>query len=491
MKYKIVSSILGIFLMILSFFLSLFFLISIIIYPEEAQGWAFLKSFLIVSIFGLVLFLLAGKFKEDDVSYKEVFAVIGIGWIIISFFGALPGYFSGDIPYFTDAYFESMSGFTTTGASILENVESFGKTVLLWRSFTHWLGGMGFIILSLAILPALGIGGMQLYIAEVPGSSSSKLVPRIGQTAQMLYIVFILISLAEVMSLRLAGMSWFESFCHSFGTMGTGGFSPLNDSIGQYAKTGISHAWLFEIIICIFMFIAGSNFSLHSRALKGNLKVYLHDPEFKFYVLLIIFAVVSISCDLFMRGIYASFLDNIRYAGFSVVSIVSTTGFVTADFNTWPEYSKYLLFFLTLIGASAGSAGGGIKILRIMTLVKQGLAEISHIVHPKKIYVIRFGNHYISREVLYSMNTFMILYMACYVLGILALSFTGLDMQTIATMVAACFSNVGTGFGKVGPTHNFGFLPDYAKWILSCMMVLGRLEIFPILVLSLPGTWTK
>lgn len=491
MNYRVVSSILGIFLLILSFFVFLFYLIATFIYPEEVQGTAFLNSFLITAVFGLFLFFVAGKFNEEEVTYREGFAIAGIAWIIIAFFGALPSYFSGDIPTITDAYFESMSGFTTTGSSILSDIESLGKTVLLWRSFTHWLGGMGFIVLSLAILPALGVGGMQLYAAEVPGPSPDKLVPRVGQTARILYLVYTLMSVVQIICLHAAGMNLFEALCHTFGTMGTGGFSPLNGSIGEYQAKGISSALTYEVIIIIFMFLAGANFSLHYKAMKGNLRVYFQDPEFKFYTAIILFAAFSIAFNLFIHSAYKTWWETLRHSMFTVVSIITTTGYVTQDFDRWPEYSKILIVLLSFIGASAGSTGGGIKVLRIMTLFREAISEIGHIMHPKKIYVIRFGKSYISREVLDSMNTFMILYLICYILALLALAFTGYDLQTIATMVVACFSNVGPGLGNVGPVHNYGFLPDYAKWILSYMMVLGRLELFPVLVLSLPSTWTK
>ncbi|MDH4262975.1 MAG: TrkH family potassium uptake protein [Spirochaetia bacterium] len=491
MHYRVISSILGIFLLILSFFLLIFYFVALFIYPEEAQAYSFLLSFIITLTVGLVLFLSVGKFSEDDVTFREGFVVVGIGWIVITLFGALPFYISNDIPSFTDAYFESMSGFTTTGASILTNIEALGKTVLLWRSFTHWLGGMGFIVLSLAILPALGVGGMQLYIAEVPGPNPEKLVPRVGQTARILYMVYIVLTVAQVAALYLAGMNMFESLCHTFGSMGTGGFSPLNNSVGQYKANGISAAFSFELIIIIFMFIAGSNFALHYRAFKGNWRVYFQDPEFKFYVFIIVFSFLSIALDLFKNSVYNTWQECLRHSSFTVVSIITTTGYSTEDFDVWPVASKFFLVFLMFIGATAGSTGGGIKVLRIMTLIRQALVELKHVIHPKRVYVIRFGQMYISREVLASMNMFVLLYIIFYVAAVLILSATGFDMATIATMVVACFSNVGPGFSMVGPAHNYGFLPDYAKWILSYMMVLGRLEILPIIVLSLPGTWTK
>lgn len=491
MNIRVLSTISGILVLLLSFFLLLFYPVAIFIYPDEGQGAAFLQSFLITLSSAIALMAWGGRFSEEQVTFREGFGVVGLGWIIIAFFGALPAYLSGDIPTFVDAYFESMSGFTTTGASILSDIETLGHTVLLWRSFSHWLGGMGFIVLSLAILPALGIGGMQLYKAEVPGPSPDKLVPRVGQTARVLYLVYTIITLAQIFLLWSAGMPLFESLCHTFGTMGTGGFSPLGGSIGQYGTSNPQQAFTFEVIIIIFMIIAGTNFSLHYKAMKGDWKIYFRDPEFRFYTALLFLASASIAYNLYIDRVYEGVGQAFRHASFAVSSIMTTTGYGTEDFDLWPSFSRYLLFFLMFVGGMAGSTGGGIKVVRIMTLVKEAWAEIQHIIHPNRVYSIRFGRVYISREVLTSMNTFIIIFLMLYIMAVLILATTGFDFETIATMVAACFCNIGPGLGKVGPTQNYGFLPDYAKWILSYLMVLGRLELFPVLVLSLPGIWTK
>ncbi len=491
MNIRVLSTISGILVLLLSSFLFLFYLIALFFYPAEAQAAAFLQSFLISAGAAIMLIVWGGRFSEEQVTFREGFAVVGLGWIIIAFFGALPAYFSGDIPSFTDAYFESMSGFTTTGASILTDIEILGHSVLLWRSFSHWLGGMGFIVLSLAILPALGVGGMQLYKAEVPGPSPDKLMPRVGQTARILYLVYTFITLIQIVLMWTAGMSLFDSLCHTFGTMGTGGFSPLAGSIGQYSQSQPDHALTFEIIIIVFMIIAGTNFSLHYKAMRGDWKIYFRDPEFRFYATILFLATASITYNLYLDKTYARLPQALRHASFSVSSIMTTTGYGTEDFDLWPSYSRYMLFFLMFVGGMAGSTGGGIKVVRVMTLLKEAWAEIQHIIHPNRVFSIRFGKVYISREVLTSMNTFIIVFLLLYVTAILILATTGFDFETIATMVVACFCNIGPGLGKVGPTHNYGFLPDYAKWILSYLMVLGRLELFPVIVLSLPSIWTK
>ncbi|MES0491932.1 MAG: potassium transporter TrkG [Leptospirales bacterium] len=491
MNFRVLSTLLGLLIGILAFFLLIFTLVAFFFYSSEYQAGAFFESFLTTLVSAIILILWGGKVSEENVTFREGFAVVGLGWIVIAFFGALPFYFSGDIPSFTDAYFESMSGYTTTGSSILSSVENLGHTVLLWRSFSHWLGGMGFIVLSLAILPALGVGGMQLYKAEVPGPSPDKLMPRVGQTARILYMVYSLLTILQFSLLWAGGMNIFESLCHTFGTMGTGGFSPLNGSIGQYTTTANSSALYFEVVIIVFMFIAGANFSLHYRAMKGDWKVYFADSEFRFYFILVLLAIFTISLDLYNSSLYDDFGEVVRHSSFSVVSIITTTGYGTENFDLWPNYSRFLLVFLMFIGGMAGSTGGGIKVLRIMTIMKEAIYEISHIIHPKKVYSIRFGKTYIHRDVLSSMNMYVIVFLILYVLGILILSTTGYDFETVSTMVVACFANIGPGLGRVGPTENYGFLPDYAKWVLSYLMVLGRLELFPLLVLSLPGIWTK
>ncbi|MDH5719664.1 MAG: TrkH family potassium uptake protein [Spirochaetia bacterium] len=491
MNYRVLASITGLLLLLVSFFLVFFVLIAYFIYPQEAQYTAFLFSFLITIFVGFVLWMTGKNIDSNSVSFREGFAVAGIGWIVVALFGALPAYISGDIPLFTDSYFESMSGFTTTGASILENIENKGHTVLLWRSFTHWLGGMGFIVLSLAFLPALGIGGMQLYKAEVPGPAPDKLMPRVGETARILYLVYTFITFAQFLLLYGGGMNIFESLCHTFGTMGTGGFSPLNSSVGQYAASFTDNALFFEIIIIVFMFIAGTNFSLHYKALKGDFTVYLKDPEFRFYLILVLGGILTVTVNLYTHSNYESILEAFRHSSFTVVSIITTTGYGTEDFDKWPAYSKFLLMFFMFIGGMAGSTGGGMKILRIMAVIKESFAEIQRTIHPKKVYSVRFGATYISRDILQSLNSFVILYILLYIIGILILSITDYSFETISSMVIACLSNIGPGFADVGPTKNYSHLPAYAKWVLSYFMVLGRLELIPVVALILPRIWKK
>jgi len=492
MNFRAVSTILGTLLIVLSAFIFIFYLIAYFLYPQENEYNSFFSSFIITFIIGIIMVWWGGNVSEDDVTIREGFAITGLIWIVMAFFGSLPLYLSGSIPSLVDAYFESMSGFTTTGASILSDIEKLGHTALLWRSFTHWLGGMGIIVLSLAILPALGVGGMQLFKAEATGPTVEKLLPQIGHTARMLYLVYTLVTVIQTFLLWGTGMNLFESLCHTFGSVGTGGFSPFNSSIGQYTKNNPGMAFTYEQIITFFMAFCGVNFALHYKAiLKGDIFTYFKDSEFRFYIGLIFLAIITIGINLYYQGGYNNLFTIYRDASFTVVSIITTTGYMTVDFDKWPDYSKYVLFLLMFVGGMAGSTGGGIKVVRIMILIKEIFIEVLHNIHPKRVYVIKLGKSYISRDVLYSINVFILTYVVIYFLSILILSFTGNDFHSTSSMVIACLSNVGPGFGSVGPTHNFGFLPDYAKWILSFLMALGRLELYPLLVLSLPGLWSK
>lgn len=491
MKFKALFSILGKLLILMSAFLLLFTVIAILAYPTEGQGIYFLLSALTTGFCGMFLYIVAGDTSDTVVSFREGFAVAGLGWIFIALFGALPAYLSNDIPTYTDAFFESMSGFTTTGASILSNIEALGHTVLIWRSFAHWLGGMGIIVLTLAILPALGIGGIQLFKAEVPGPTPDKLVPKIAETSRLLYSVYSFLTLAQFILLWGGGMNVFESVCHTLGTMGTGGFSPLNGSIGQYSTMGNHSALYFEIIIIFFMFLAGANFSLHYKGIRGDFKPYLKDPEFKFYTSIVLIAILFISFDLYFHKQYESIGTIVRNASFSVVSIITTTGYSTANFDSWPGASKFIILFLMFIGGTTGSTGGGIKVLRIITLFKVSLVQIRSIIHPRRIETIRFGDIHIQKDVLNSIQAFLLIFLVIYASSILVLATTNLDYESISSMVVACLANIGPGFAKVGPTQNYGDLPSYAKWILSFLMVVGRLELFPILALLMPKTWVK
>ncbi len=455
---------------------------SIAFYYQEGDFIAFLITIALSITIGL-----AGYFRTKllrELRPKESFLIVTAGWLLFAVIGALPFTISGFIPSYTDAFFETMSGFTTTGASILTNIEALPHGLLFWRSFTHWLGGMGIILLSLAILPLLGVGGMQLFKAEVPGPTHDKLTPRIKNTANLLWGVYILFSLAETILLKLAGMKWFDAVCHTFGTMATGGFSTQNTSVGQYNNPFIDY------IIIIFMIIAGMNFALHYRALRGKLLYYLKDPETKYFLGIIAIATILIGVDVW-RITGHQFFKTIQYSLFQVVSIITTTGYGTADYEQWSKLSQVILFFLMFFGGCAGSTGGGIKIIRVLILIKIGINEIKKLIHPQAVFTIRVGNIVISREIAANISGFFLLYTLLSVLGILFMSALGLDLETAFSSVAATINNIGPGLGQVGPMDNYAAIPAAGKWCLSFLMLAGRLEIFTVIILFTFSFWKK
>ena len=419
-----------------------------------------------------------------DLRAKEGFAIVTFGWLLFSFFGSLPFLFSGAIPSFTDAFFETVSGFTTTGASILTNVEAMPSSLLFWRALTQWLGGMGFIVLSLAILPFLGVGGMQLFRAEVPGPVADRLTPRITQTAKILWGVYVLLSLVQTLLLLLGGMSLLDALSHTFATMATGGFSTRNASVGAYQSAYID--W----VIIIFMFIAGANFSLHYRALRGDVKIYRFDRDFMLYagIVLVATALVFISNLLYL---YTDSERALRDALFQVVSIQTTTGFATADYELWSFFAQYLLLMLMFVGGSAGSTAGGIKVIRLYLVVKFIMNEFTRLLHPQAVVPVRVRRAPVSREIVANVVGFFALYIACFVVGVGVITLFGQDLETAIGAVAATLGNVGPGLGNVGPMDNYGFLPDVSKWTLSVLMLLGRLELFTVAILLTPAYWRR
>ena len=443
-------------------------------------------SFLI-TIIGTLVVGIPGYFltrHNTELHLKEGFLIVSSGWILFALIGALPFKISGFIPSYTDAFFETMSGFTTTGASILNNIEALPHGLLFWRSFTHWLGGMGIILLSLAILPLLGIGGMQLFKAEVPGPTPDKLTPRIKHTAELLWGVYVFISLVEAVLLKVAGMEWFDAFCHTFGTMATGGFSTKNASIGYYNSA------LIDYIIVIFMIIAGMNFTLHYRALRGKPLLYFKDRETIFFLIVIVIAIIFIIMDVFPTT-YDNFFEGLQKSVFQVVSIITTTGYGTADYEQWRFSSHVILFILMFMGGCAGSTGGGMKIIRSLILLKFGLNEIKRLIHPQAVLPVRVGNMAISREIVTNVAGFFLLYISLFVIGIIVMSGLGLDFETSFGSVAATINNIGPGLGAVGPTDNYSQIPVFGKWFLSFLMRAGRLEVFTVLILFTPSFWRK
>lgn len=470
------------------FALLLFLCVSLIIpalvafFYNEGDFWAFVITIISTLIIGIPGYFITRD--RSEMHLKEGFLIVSIGWILFALIGALPFKISGFIPSYTDAFFETMSGFTTTGASILGDIEALPHGLLFWRSFTHWLGGMGIILLSLAILPLLGIGGMQLFKAEVPGPTPDKLTPRIKHTAELLWGVYVFVSLVEAVLLKVAGMDWFDAFCHTFGTMATGGFSTKNASIGHYNSA------LIDYIIITFMIISGMNFALHYRALRGKLLIYFKDREAIFFIIVILIAVSIISIDVFQIS-GNDFFDALQKSSFQVVSILTTTGYGTADYEQWSASSQIILFILMFMGGCAGSTGGGMKIIRSLILIKFGLNEIKRLIHPQAVLPVHVGSMAVSREIVTNIAGFFLLYITLFVIGILIMSGLGLNFETAFGSVAATINNIGPGLGDVGPADNYQNIPAIGKWFLSFLMLAGRLEVFTVLILFTPSFWKK
>ncbi|MDH3453692.1 MAG: TrkH family potassium uptake protein [Desulfuromonadales bacterium] len=451
------------------------------IYGDGAAA-AFVLSSIISATCGGLLF---SRFRsETDLSVREGFAVVTFGWTLFALFGALPFVFTGAIPSYLDAFFETMSGFTTTGSTILIDIEAMPKSLLLWRSLTQWLGGMGIIVLSLAILPMLGVGGMQLFKAEVPGPTADRLKPRIQDTAKLLWGVYVLLTGAEVLLLMAGGMSFFDGINHAFTTMATGGFSTRNASVAAYDSAYID--W----VITFFMFLAGVNFSLHYLALRGKIGDFIRNEEFLFYTGLLTVGTMLIAL-LNMGSVYPDFLDNLRFSAFQVVSIMTTTGFGTADYELWPVLCQYLLMFSMFIGGCAGSTGGGIKVARILLLFKHAQVQVFRLIHPRAVRLVKLGERPVDKDVMQSILGFFALYLGVFVAASFIMAGIGMDLPSAGASVIATLSNIGPGLGSVGPVDNFAHVPAVGKLVLAFCMLLGRLELYTVLVLVFPSFWRK
>lgn len=443
---------------------------------------AFVFTMAITGILGFLTLLI--KPRNKNLYARDGFAVAAIGWILISFFGALPFVFSGAIPSLVDAFFEASSGFTTTGASILRDVEILPKGILFWRSFTHWVGGMGVLVLTMALLPSIGSGSFQIMKAESPGPSPGKLVPKLRQTAKILYGIYVLITIVQILLLVIAGMSLYDAAVHAFGTVGTGGFGIKNLSVGHYNNAAV------DIIITVFMFICGANFALYYQAIKGNIKGIFKDEEFRLYGSIVLAAILIITFNI--NGTYfKSFWESLRHAAFQVSSIITTTGYSTTDFNQWPTLSKSILFLLMFIGGCAGSTAGAMKNVRILLLFKVMKRDLMKIIHPRAVYTVKFGGKSVDEKTLSEVSAFFFMYMLVYAVGVLIVSLDGFDLATTLTSVAATLGNIGPGLGMVGPLGNFADLSQVSKLVLSIGMIIGRLEIYPILLLMIPTFWRR
>lgn len=490
-EFTTVLGILGAFIFFLGFALLMPMVIAFI-YDEEIWH-TFLLSASIAFVMGGGLYY---SFRpQHELRVREGFLVVSLTWLTLSLIGALPFVISGILPSYTDAVFETMSGLTTTGATIFGGttssgfanpaIESLPMSMLFWRSLAHWLGGMGIIVLSLAILPLLGVGGMQLFQAESPGPTTDKLTPRVQETAKLLWGVYVALTAVEFLLLWVhPSMDWFDAVNHAFATLATGGFSTKNASIAAFDSVYV------DTIITIFMFLAGINFAMHFRLLRGDTESFFNNREIRFYSLITLIAIIAISGSLWLYDAY-SIGQALQYGAFQAVSIITTTGFGTNDYELWYSFGAFFLFLLFFTGGCAGSTGGGPKMIRWMIIIRNSFREIKQIVHPKAVLPIRIGNKTIDPNIQRTVLSFFVLYLVVFGFGALVMATMGYGMESSIGASIACLGNIGPGWGEFGPTENYAQIPFFGKWVLIIMMMIGRLEIFTVLLIFTPTFWKQ
>jgi trk system potassium uptake protein TrkH len=492
LNYKIIFHFLGLLLLFNGGFMLLSALVSLI-YKDGVTFQIFLAG-IITLLVGVVSMVFTRRHKKE-INKREGYIVVSFGWVIMSLSGTLPYVLTESIPSFTNAFFETMSGYTTTGASILNDIEAVPKGILFWRSLTHWIGGMGIIVLAIAILPLLGIGGMQLFAAEAPGPSADKLHPRITDTAKRLWLIYFGYTAAETLLLSVAGMSFFDAINHSLCTLSTGGFSTKNASIAYWNGQP-----LIQYIIILFMFLAGTNFVLSYFAFKGRIQKVIHDEEFKLYFKFIaIFTIIAAVIIYFRADISKSSIVHpmvwgeaesaFRHGLFQVLSVITTTGFVTADYTLWTPFLVVLFFGLMFLGGSAGSTSGGVKVVRHLILIKNSFLEFKRTLHPNAIIPVRYNNKAINRFIVFNVLAFFILYMLSFIIGALVFSMFEINFKSAIGLSASTLGNVGPALGDFGPVNNYAALPPLAQWWACFLMLIGRLELFTVLILFTPFFW--
>lgn len=452
-----------------------------IIYAEVKQLFAFCITALCAFLVGFVIVTFT-KTKNRVIYAKDGFAITALAWIIMALVGAVPFVITREIPSYVDAVFETVSGFTTTGASILTNVEAMSRSMLFWRSFTHWIGGMGVLVFVMAIIPNFTDRSIHIMRAEMPGPIIGKLVPRVKDTAKILYLIYIFLTVLQTALLLAGGMPLFDSLVHTFGTAGTGGFGIKADSIASYSP-------YCQWVIAIFMLIFGVNFNLYYLLLLRRIRTALKSSELWCYISIVLVSVAVITAN--VAPIYKNFATALRTSVFQVSSIISTTGFATTDFDVWPGLSKAILLLLMFCGACAGSTAGGLKVSRVVMLFKSVTKEIRRMLHPRSIGKVHFEGKSVEDSTLSSVSTYFVIYMICFFMIFLLIAFEPFGFESNFSAVAACFNNIGPGFSAVGPTASYAGYTDFSKIILSFAMLLGRLEIFPIVVFLSPRTWIK
>ena len=481
-NWKVIGKIIGILLLMNAAFMLT--CISFSFMEHDGDLRALLISAAITSATGGLLAWMCRNRNSNELAKRDGYLIVTLGWLSMSLFGSLPFMISGAIPNFTDAFFETISGFSTTGASILTDIESVHKGILFWRSLTQWIGGMGIIVLTVAILPILGIGGMQLFVAEAPGISPDKLQPRIKETAKRLWLIYLGLTATELILLWICGMTFFDAINHALTTMATGGFSTKNASIAYFESP------LIQYIIIFFMFLAGTNFTMIYFGLHGKFMKVLKNEEFRFYMGFTL--LVSVVVGFIVYGIEGSSVEkSMRDGLFQVVSVITTTGFITRDYTMWTSFLTLVFFILMFVGASAGSTAGGVKIVRHLLLVRNSLLDLKRQIHPSAIIPVRFNGRAVMPEIISNILAFIMIYISIFALSSIVMTMMGLDMITAMGAVATSLGNIGPGLGFVGPVNNFANVPDGGKWLLSFLMLVGRLELFTVLILFTPYFWRK
>ena len=494
-NYQLILSFLGLTSMANGVFMLLAFPFSL--YYQESEKFSILAGGIITIILGFLLWFF-NRNAPKILQKKDGYLIVTFGWLILSLTGTLPYLLSGVIPEFTNAFFETISGYSTTGSTILTDIESTPKGILFWRSATHWIGGMGIIVLTIAILPLLGIGGMQLFMAEAPGPSADKMHPRITETAKRLWFIYVSLTIAEFFLLKIAGMNWFDAINHAMSTMSTGGFSTKDSSLAHW--NGVP---MIQYIVIFFMFIAGTNFIMTYFAFKGKWQKIINNEEFKWYLfgvigltllvtlLIVNFQDPNLHTSIDHPQVWGSTESAFRQAAFQVVSIITTTGFITSDYTMWSSFAAMIIFALFFVGGSAGSTSGGVKIVRHIIMIKNSLLEFKKLLHPSAIIPVRYGGKAIQQGIVFNILSFFVLYMLIFIVSSILFTFMGLDFRSAIGVSASSLGNIGPAIGSVGPVDNFAHLSISAKWFSSFLMLIGRLELFTVLILLTPFFWKK
>lgn len=478
--YRAISHILGLLLLLNGLFMALTLPVSWYYNGEDFN--ALLTSAVITANLGLLIWFITRKVPKE-VAKRDGYLIVTLGWLILGISGSIPFLLSGVLPDFADAFFETLSGYTTTGASVINDIEAMPKGLLLWRSMTQWIGGMGIIVLTVAILPIFGVGGMEMFMAESPGPTSSKLHPKITDTAKRLWIIYVALTAIESVLLKIAGMSWYDAVNHSFTTMSTGGFSTKNLSVAAFNSPSI------EYIITFFMMLGGINFSMLYFILKGRFSKAWSNEELRAYFVVLVGFTIIITATLLNTG--GEIEESFRHTIFQVTTIITTTGFSTMNYAQWVPFAYMLIIFLMFTGGSAGSTAGGVKIIRHLLILKNGYYEFKRLLHPRAIVPVRVNKKAVEQQKVYNVLAFFFIYLLSFIFGALIVSAFGHDVVTSAGASIACLGNIGPGIGGVDPSSNFAFFSDGAKYFLSILMLIGRLELFTVLILLVPAFWQK